>query len=85
MKLILCGIHMSARWNEMFERLVEYKKKNGSTNVPHTYKEDPELASWVYHRRQKRELSKKGLKSWIQLDLCGGLAESSKSSSFNYR
>jgi hypothetical protein len=41
------------RWNELFERLVEYKKKNGSTMVPSKYKQDPELAGWVKRQREK--------------------------------
>ena len=46
---------LDARWNEMFERLVEYKKKTGSTNVPYKYKEDPELANWVMTQRTYQE------------------------------
>jgi hypothetical protein len=45
-----------ARWNKMFERLVEYKKNNGSTLVPTNYKQDPELGRWVWaQRRSKKE------------------------------
>ena len=60
-----------ARWNEMFERLVEYKKKNGSTNVPKRYKEDPELATWVYDQRRYRREESLPMKRIEKLDSIG--------------
>jgi hypothetical protein len=39
------------RWDEMFQRLVAYKKVNKSTTVTRNYKEDPELGNWVHHQR----------------------------------
>jgi hypothetical protein len=39
------------RWNENFQRLVTYKKKYKSTNVPRSYAEDPKLGIWVSHQR----------------------------------
>jgi len=47
-------------WDEMFQRLVDYKNKSKSVNVPKRYKEDPKLANWVDRKRQqysKKELS----------------------------
>ena len=48
------------RWDEMFQRLVDYKKKYKSTNVPSIYVLDPKLGSWVGIQRvnyKKEELS----------------------------
>jgi hypothetical protein len=39
------------RWDEMFQRLVAYKKVHKSTNVPKRYAEDPKLAKWVQTQR----------------------------------
>jgi len=39
------------RWDEKYDRLVEYWKKNNSTIVPTHYEEDPELGIWVYNQR----------------------------------
>jgi hypothetical protein len=39
------------RWDEMFRRLVAYKKENKSTNVPFRYEIDPQLGRWVSHLR----------------------------------
>jgi hypothetical protein len=51
---------LETNWNEMFDRLVEYKRENnGSTMVPEGYKEDPELANWV--NTQRRVKKQKGL------------------------
>jgi hypothetical protein len=38
-------------WNEMFQRLVAYKKKHKSTSVPTKYTEDPKLGNWVNAQR----------------------------------
>ncbi|OEU10393.1 hypothetical protein FRACYDRAFT_194029 [Fragilariopsis cylindrus CCMP1102] len=38
-------------WDEMFRRLVAYKKKNKSTNVPIMYETDPKLGYWVSTQR----------------------------------
>jgi hypothetical protein len=35
------------RWDEMFQRLVAYKKEHKSTTVPNGYKLDPKLGKWV--------------------------------------
>jgi hypothetical protein len=53
---------LDARWNEVFERLVEYtKKKNGSTMAAQNYKQDPELGSWVVQQRRLRKKKAKRL------------------------
>mmetsp|Transcript_62784 Transcript_62784/g.152867 ORF Transcript_62784/g.152867 Transcript_62784/m.152867 type:complete len:487 (+) Transcript_62784:142-1602(+) len=44
-------ISQEDRWNGMYDRLVEYRKKNNSTLVPQYYEEDPELGSWVKNQR----------------------------------
>jgi len=46
-----------ATWEEMYERLVAYKKEHKDTGVPQSYKKDPKLGSWVYtqHTAYKRK------------------------------
>ncbi|VEU40454.1 unnamed protein product [Pseudo-nitzschia multistriata] len=39
------------KWEIMYQRLVEYKQKHGTTCVPQQYKADPKLANWVRHQR----------------------------------
>lgn len=39
-------------WREMYGRLVAYKEKHGSTEVPKGWKTDPKLASWVHNQRK---------------------------------
>jgi hypothetical protein len=47
---------LDTNWNEMFDRLVEFKiKNNGSTMVREGYKEDPELARWVATQRRVKK------------------------------
>ena len=42
------------KWNEMFEQLVQYEKKNGHCRVPvKKYEANPKLANWVHKQRQK--------------------------------
>ena len=48
------------KWKEMYHRLVAYKNKHKSTNVPKGFTNDPQLAIWVSHQRtsfNKKELS----------------------------
>lgn len=39
------------QWQEMYQRLVEYKQKHGTCNVPKEYKEDFKLGFWVSKQR----------------------------------
>jgi hypothetical protein len=39
-------------WEVMYQRLLTYKKKYGTTCVSKGYKADPKLGSWVYTQRQ---------------------------------
>jgi hypothetical protein len=36
------------KWNEMYQKLVAYKKEHKSTNVPRGYARDPKLGNWVH-------------------------------------
>ena len=50
----------------MYQRLIAYKKKYGTTSVPHGWKEDPQLANWVMNQHvaySKCKLSQE----WIDL------------------
>ena len=38
------------KWRKMYQRLIAYKKKYGTTSVPHGWKEDPQLANWVMNQ-----------------------------------
>lgn len=60
------------KWNEMFDRLRQYQALNGNADVPSGWKEDPKLAVWVSHQRQRRkqeQLSDKKLKLLTSLGL----------------
>jgi superfamily II DNA or RNA helicase len=43
------------RWDEMYQRLKNYQTQHGDANVPHLWKADIRLASWVCHQRQRRK------------------------------
>ena len=45
-------------WNEMYQRLVNYKQVHGDCNVPSGWKEELQLGSWVVRQKYRR---KKGL------------------------
>jgi len=50
----------NVQWDDMFQRLVDYKNEFNSTNVPKRYKADTKLANWVDNQRKrysKKELS----------------------------
>jgi hypothetical protein len=53
-------ISQIAPWEEMYQRLVIYKKQHKSTNVPNRYQADPKLGLWVGEQRKiysKQKLS----------------------------
>jgi len=41
----------TATWEEMYRRLVAYKMEHKDTNVPRSYKKDPQLETWVNNQR----------------------------------
>ena len=48
----------ASRWMKMYQRLIAYKKEQKTAYVPQSYKEDPQLARWVYN--QRRSCKEKG-------------------------
>jgi uncharacterized protein YbgA (DUF1722 family) len=38
-------------WHQLYEKLVEFKRKDGHCLVPHRYKQDPSLGKWVSTQR----------------------------------
>lgn len=40
-------------WFQMYLRLKDYQAHHGSADIPHQWPEDPKLAAWVSHQRQK--------------------------------
>jgi hypothetical protein len=54
------------KWNKQYEKLVEFKRKNGHCVVPNKYQEDAALGNWVQqqrylHRKNTIRLDRKGL------------------------
>lgn len=43
-------------WEEMYQRLVQFKLKNGHTRVPVLWTEDPKLGKWVSRMRYQRAI-----------------------------
>jgi hypothetical protein len=42
---------LEVEWTRMYQKLVAYKKQHKSTNVPHRYAPDIQLANWVIRQR----------------------------------
>jgi len=54
-KLDSIGFTWKAKnWDDMFERLLEYKLKHGDCLVPQYFKEDLKLGTWVIHQRSRK-------------------------------
>jgi hypothetical protein len=45
-------------WHHQYEKLVDFKRINGSCNVPRNYDEDKSLGTWVSHQRHFRNKNK---------------------------
>jgi len=48
------------RWDQMFERLVEFKKLHGHCLVPNRYANDPSLGAWVSTQRRHYKILTSG-------------------------
>ena len=53
----------SARWNDMFDRLLEFKRLHGHCLVPNRYANDPSLGAWVSTQRRHYKMLKSGEKN----------------------
>lgn len=42
-------------WNEMFAKLLKFKKSRGNCDVPSVWPDDPQLASWVANQRHRKK------------------------------
>lgn len=52
-----------ARWDEMYQRLLDYKEQHGNTKVPESY-EDTKLANWVGNQRRAMSRMRRGVVSY---------------------
>jgi len=52
------GKYDRSSWDDVFDRLVKYKRHHGNCKVPQRYKEDPKLGSWVDWQRRLHERHK---------------------------
>ncbi|OEU08127.1 hypothetical protein FRACYDRAFT_271852 [Fragilariopsis cylindrus CCMP1102] len=48
-----CTKKQNKNWNDMFRRLISYKKQHNSTVVPCNYIADLELDNWVHNQRYR--------------------------------
>jgi len=61
----------NARWEEMFRRLVAYKRVFGDANVPRVYDKDPQLAQWVLNQKDNFREGKMKPDRQIKLEAIG--------------
>ena len=47
-------------WDDMFEKLKEYKHNHGDTLVPREFSEDPALGTWCYNQKQHYKFLQNG-------------------------
>jgi hypothetical protein len=59
------------RWNKQYEKLVEFKQKNGHCRVPSRYQEDLCLGEWVKTQRTRHANNKFRLDRKLLLDDIG--------------
>jgi len=43
-------------WNELYQRLIKYKKKHGDCDVPSSWPSDSNLANWVANQRHRKKM-----------------------------
>jgi len=72
----------TATWEEMYQRLVAYKKEHKDTNVPRTSKEDPKLGVWVDTQRtayKTNKISAERIRLLDSVGFGGGFSTKNKS------
>jgi hypothetical protein len=62
---------LSQAWKNMYEKLLQYKKKYGDTSVPKPYKACPELGIWVGNQRRMKKLGVLSQERMVALDSIG--------------
>jgi hypothetical protein len=58
-------------WNEMYARLVTYRAKHGTSDVPSQLAEDPHLANWVANQRHRKKMGSLSPERAKRLDQAG--------------
>ena len=51
---------LDEQWNNMVDKLIEYKDDKGHTNVPRSYPPNPSLGNWVHTQRKEYKKEKHG-------------------------
>ena len=62
---------IEARWEEMSDQLVAFKREHGHCNVPAKYERDPQLGAWVTHQRVLKRRGKLSHERFARLDALG--------------
>ena len=55
-------------WDEMYELLLEFRRKHGDSNVPLNWAQDPLLAAWVWDQRGSYRKGRLAAEQKQQLD-----------------
>ncbi|MEI8140045.1 MAG: helicase associated domain-containing protein [bacterium] len=58
-------------WNDMYQRLVKYKKKHGHCDVPSSCPSEPDLANWVANQRHRKKMNSLAAGRVTQLEEAG--------------
>jgi len=70
-----------APWEEMYERLVAYKKEHNSTRVPKKYEADPQLGGWVCNQRtlyRRKKMTEERQRLFESIGFMSGLSTKNK-------
>ena len=60
------------KWTQRYQELLEFRRENGHSAVPHTYPKNPQLARWIKRQRRQYKLLMDGQTSTMtaeRLDL----------------
>jgi hypothetical protein len=63
--------HLDKKWNMQYEKIVEFKRKNGHCLVPKRYEQDKSLGAWVSDQRSNHINNKLRLDRKRLLDQIG--------------
>ena len=60
---VIIWTHQADRWQEKFQKLLEFRQRHGHCRIPHNWKVDIALAQWVKRQRYQLKLKQDGKRS----------------------
>lgn len=69
------GVKLTAKWDQRYKELIEYKNEHGHCNVPLKFELNQQLGRWVFNQRYQYRVLQQGKKSLMTMERIAQLNE----------